>query len=86
MPETTSNTPSQNSASAAPEQRLPETVELHRGGKTKVVNLEQLKKPHAVTSSPEFIRNHPVQHAQSPDGSNAGGLLQTGGHRPSQGK
>ena len=79
-----SNTSNQQDTHAAQEEPLPETVELNRGGKTKVVNLEQLKKPHAVTSSPEFRRNNPVHQAQGSGTNNAGGLLQTGGHRPSQ--
>lgn len=64
---------------------VPVNVELHgAGGKTKIVSLEQLRKPHAVTASPEFIKNHPIRDTQQSTGSNtSGGLLQTGNHRPS---
>ncbi|EJS42593.1 YLR361C-A [Saccharomyces arboricola H-6] len=41
------------------------------GGKTKIMNLEQLRKPHCVKPS-----------ARVPVENTAGGLLRTGGHRP----
>lgn len=64
---------------------IPMNVELHgAGGKTKIVSLEQLRKPHAVTTSPEFMKNHQIRDTQQSTGSNtAGGLLQAGNHRPS---
>lgn len=83
-------------------QGVPQTVELNRGGKVKTVNLEQLRKPHSLTMSPQFLANHPVKQgspnaghnaASSSGGSsngsgngNAGGLLLDGDHRPSQNK
>ncbi|CAB4257283.1 similar to Saccharomyces cerevisiae YLR361C-A Putative protein of unknown function [Maudiozyma barnettii] len=65
---------------------IPKTVEIHRAGKTKIISLEQLRKPHAITSSPEFLKNNPIRHEQGNNNDNAGGLLQTGNHRPTSDK
>ncbi|CAI4650546.1 hypothetical protein FQB29_001154 [Saccharomyces cerevisiae] len=55
------------------EQKLGENpkITLKGGGKTKIMDFEQLRKPHCVRPSARF----PVEDT-------AGGLLRTGGHRP----
>ncbi|SMN22656.1 similar to Saccharomyces cerevisiae YLR361C-A Putative protein of unknown function [Maudiozyma saulgeensis] len=83
-----SNNPNQstNSNTSTNPNSIPETVELHRAGKTKVVSLDQLRKPHAITSSPEFLKNNPIRQQQNNNSDNAGGLLQSGNHRPTSEK
>ncbi|CCD27090.1 uncharacterized protein NDAI_0J01980 [Naumovozyma dairenensis CBS 421] len=52
-------------------------VYLNRGGKTKVMYIDQLRRPHAVSCSPNF-------HLPTvTDTNNSGGLLLNNGHRPS---
>lgn len=55
------------------EQKLGEhpKIALKGGGKTKLMDFEQLRKPHCVRPSARL----PVENT-------AGGLLRTGGHRP----
>ncbi|CCC72074.1 hypothetical protein NCAS_0J00950 [Naumovozyma castellii] len=52
------------------------TVCLRGGGKVKVVPLEQLRRPHAVSFSPNFMGNSGWTN-------NSGGLVLNDGHRPS---
>ncbi|CAI4035262.1 hypothetical protein SMKI_12G4120 [Saccharomyces mikatae IFO 1815] len=49
-------------------------IALKGGGKTKLMDFEQLRKPHCVRPNARF----PVDNT-------AGGLLRTGGHRPQLG-
>ncbi|CAI1600967.1 hypothetical protein SEUBUCD646_0L04020 [Saccharomyces eubayanus] len=45
-------------------------IVLKGGGKTKLMNLEQLRKPHCIKPNPRVSAG------------DAGGLLRSGGHRP----
>ncbi|CCF56055.1 hypothetical protein KAFR_0A06200 [Kazachstania africana CBS 2517] len=65
-------------------------VKLNRGGKTKIVPLDQLRKPHSLTHSAQFKQQHPdISGASSSSSSsssskkdNSGGLVLNDGHRP----
>ena len=74
---------SANNSNNQENNNVPMNVELHGAGKTKIVSLEQLRKPHSVTASPEFMKNHLIRDTQPNNNNTAGGLLQTGNHRPS---
>ena len=72
------------------------TVKLERGGQVREVPLDKLRNPHALTHAPGFKpvvqtkdgdKGAEGHYSRGPEQqqnhqSSAGGLLQTGGHRP----